>query len=369
MRYNPDTQDVCVVALETLLTDVFYGQRCYGSVYSVQQQDPKRKDPKNDFQASVDQNYMLIKHGTEFTGVELPGSFYTKSEVFMTSDDDYTDSEDDESDDDNDNDDSDENDDNDDDNDHKGPTRKKKGVYYDNALPYFGEIYINIPISQVIRFMLINADKNKALYEIQDHEIEEETAELISDDGQYTSDANKYLEVFHEPIYEPSAALISKLKGHMSFERNEACICFMGPNETVVHNIDANCSTEYFNHLVFDFQQSQLNVQFLDGNFDDEEEIGADDELPESYVEAILRDMVNLGCIGELIRAEVNIEPLLSSDTSFNHASCQCGHPSFELQELYSLKRYVHLRSIRLFAKENDGKMMLWTIYNGIVAL
>ena len=28
---------------------------------------------------------MLIKHGTEFTGVELPGSFSTKSTVYVTS--------------------------------------------------------------------------------------------------------------------------------------------------------------------------------------------------------------------------------------------------------------------------------------------
>ena len=86
VRYNPDTQDVCAVALESFLTDAFYNRRCYGSFYNVCQQDPKRKDPKKDLEACVDRNYMLLRHGAEFVGVELPDSFYAKSTAYPGSD-------------------------------------------------------------------------------------------------------------------------------------------------------------------------------------------------------------------------------------------------------------------------------------------
>lgn len=35
VRYNPETQEVCAVALRSLLTDVFLNRPCFGSVYAV----------------------------------------------------------------------------------------------------------------------------------------------------------------------------------------------------------------------------------------------------------------------------------------------------------------------------------------------
>jgi hypothetical protein len=177
----------------------------------------------------------------------------------------------------------------------------------------------------------------------------------------------KYFQAFEEPLNGSSAALVSKLNTPLSFESGEVCVCLMSPIVESTDKLANNCSTEYFNHLVFDFQQSQLNVEFLNGPF--EEQTGNEPSGPECYEEEVLRDMANFGCTGELIQAEVNIEPLLSSDTSFNHASCQCGHPYFELQQFSNLKQYVHLKSVTVYAKEKDGQMFMWTIYNGIVAL
>ena len=359
VRYNPDTQEVCSVALETFLNDVFYGQRCYGSVYNVQQQDAHTRDPKKDFEASVDRNYMLMKHGAEFTGVELPDSFYTKSSVYLIDDEDDVDAYIADDDDDGDDDDNNE-DDNHNDNNGVGEGKKDK-VYHDNVLPfYFWDEVVSFSIEKVFQDMLMFADKSKQMYE------EEEVGN--KDIFKYLDGAGQYFEAIEEPMNGPSGAFVSRLKAPLSFDHGQVCICYMGPNEDSCEKLDKDCMTEYFNHLVFDFEQSQLNVEFHEGHF--EEDLGNELYEPESYEQAILHDMASFGCTGELIRAEVNIEPLLSSaDTSFNHASCQCGHPRFEVEEHYNLKRYPHLTSISLYGKEKDGKMIVWTVYNGIVAL
>jgi hypothetical protein len=112
---------------------------------------------------------------------------------------------------------------------------------------------------------------------------------------------------------------------------------------------------------VFDFQESQLNVNC--------ENCCCEEPVEEPPMDAVFNDMAHLGCTGDLYEAEVNIEPLLSSDTSFNHASCQCGHPRFELEEFSNLRRYLHLTCVKEYAKEKDGQMFMWTIYDGIVVL
>jgi hypothetical protein len=341
VRYNPDTQEVCIVALETLLTDVFYGRKCYGSIYNVRQQDPETKDPKKDFEASVDRNYMLMKHGAEFTGVELPDSFYAKSTVYVTSDDPGTYVDDDDGEDSGDSDDG---------------ARKRIGVYHDNCLPIYGEVDENFSTDQIIQFLFMSADNNDAGLD-DDCELDE----VINNpnvDGAY-----KYFEAFEEVMDGPSATLVSKLSAPVSFEPNEICVCYMkNPNYESAGKLKTNCSTEYFNHLVFDFQESQLNVKYLNC-CSEGLVIGA------CSVDAVLDDMVHLRCTGDLYEAEVNIEPLLSSDASFNHASCQCGHPRFELEQFSDLKRYLHLTCVTEYAMEKDGQMFMWTIYDGIVAL
>ena len=394
VRYNPDTQEVCAVALETLLTDVFYGQRCCGSVYNVRQQDSHVKDPEKDFEASVDRNYMLLKHGAEFTGVELPDSFYTKSTVYKTAEDSFgyddDDSSDDDDDEDDDGDDSDDDDNDGDDGDHDDGNDDQNNIYHDkndlddnrcdngynnddcdggkkkdhvthkNLLLFDYAVDCYFYIENVFRDMLMSADKINSMC------MEEETDKediLNGSDG-----TDRYFEAITNPMEGSSAALVSRLKVPVSYERHELCICDMGPEVDSCEKLDSACLTEFFNHLVFDFKKSQLDVKFHEGDF--VEDIGNEDYGAESYEQAVFRDMVSFGCMGEMIQAEVNIEPLLSSaDTAFNHASCQCGHPRFEVEEHYNLKRYAHLTSVALYAKEKDGKMIVSTVYNGIVAL
>ena len=68
VRYNPETQEVCAVALQSLLTDTFLNRPCFGSVYAVRQQDPSKKDLLVDFDASIDNIYMTLRHGAQFLG-------------------------------------------------------------------------------------------------------------------------------------------------------------------------------------------------------------------------------------------------------------------------------------------------------------
>ena len=68
VRYNPETQEVCAVALNSLLTDTFLNRPCFGSVYAVRQQDPSKKNLSVDFDASVDHTYMTLRHGAQFLG-------------------------------------------------------------------------------------------------------------------------------------------------------------------------------------------------------------------------------------------------------------------------------------------------------------
>ena len=68
VRYDPETQEVCCVALKSLLRDVFLNRPCYGAIYAVMQQDPNSKNIAEDFEASVDRSYMTMRHGAQFLG-------------------------------------------------------------------------------------------------------------------------------------------------------------------------------------------------------------------------------------------------------------------------------------------------------------
>ena len=68
VRYNPETQEVCAISLRSLLTDTFLNRPCFGSVYAVRQQDPSEKNLSVDFDASVDNTYMALRHGAQFLG-------------------------------------------------------------------------------------------------------------------------------------------------------------------------------------------------------------------------------------------------------------------------------------------------------------
>ncbi len=318
VRYNPDTQEVCVVALATLLADVFYGRRCYGSVYNVQQQDPQTRDPKKDFEASVDRSYMLMKHGAEFTGVELPDSFYTKSVVHITSD--VEDGDDDGGNDDvggcntggdaNDVGCSSDDDGSKDDSSDDDMSTRKKGVYYDNLLPFDGEVDEDVSIDTVIRSMLMVASQNSAMCE--DADFIWDIQNLFHDCRRYPDGASQYFMAFEKPMNGSSAAVVSKLDMPVSFEPGDACNCFIGPNEESADKLVTHCSMEYFNYCVFDFLRSKLDVIFQDDSFN----WRVHPELLRNmawdqgfYEEVILMSWTNLAALGNCFVLKLILNP------------------------------------------------------------
>ena len=65
----------------------------------------------------------------------------------------------------------------------------------------------------------------------------------------------------------------------------------------------------------------------------------------------------------------VRIDPLAEPFVRFNHASCECVFPSFEVDEYVNLKDYPFLSHIHLITQEIDDKMYVWSVYAGIVAM
>ena len=363
VRYNPDTQEVCAVALETLLTDVFYNRRCYGSFYNVRQQDPKVKDPKKDFEACVDRNYMLLRHGAQFLGVELPDSFYVKSSAYTKSgdqsgeDDDEDDDEDEdegeeeeeegdevkkgeieEEDDQGENDQGeddqvrkrdkeeveDDDDDDDDDDDHK-----MKEIC-DGSVPFYGEIDRSLRVDSLIRMFIRMQDGSRVISELESFDGDVDIFEIV--DEEEAPGNVVFFQILRDIVAtksKVSCTLVSKLKEPLQLERDSVCICFLGPEEEMLEYLGDSCTTEFYNHLVFDFEGAQLLVKQCS-----ETANCCDGELLHPYnFENISNEQKSIGCGGKAMFYEVNIEPVLSSSTSFNHASCQCGNPRFEVHE------------------------------------
>ena len=165
-----------------------------------------------------------------------------------------------------------------------------------------------------------------------------------------------------------SCALVSKLKEPLDIGDGDACICFLGPKYETVTYMSDSCTTEFYNHLVFDFHQAKLSVK-CDVNAPSPKDTTVNNFLLPFHFESISKEQETIGCTGEPIFYQVNIEPVVSPGTSFNHASCQCGNPRFEVHEYYNLKDYPYLTDIQLVARELYGKMLLWSVYGGIVAL
>ena len=62
VRFDPESGSVVYVPLVKLLNDVFYNRKSFGYIYSVYQQEQKRRDPVSDFISSVDRFVISFFH-------------------------------------------------------------------------------------------------------------------------------------------------------------------------------------------------------------------------------------------------------------------------------------------------------------------
>lgn len=325
-HFNPRNQVVLAVDLVDFLTAVFFNKECWGAFYVVRQIG-EEKNPRKDLEACVDRTYMLMKHCVPFFGVEVPDFFNARRKVPES----VTDQK-----------------------------ESDESVDLDEnvsdefmSLQLYGETNI-YPIEHVLRlYEQIEFDKNWGKHDMLTL-LQEKRAQL-----------NKNTEeMFYETVLkiangQPSAAcaLTSTLNSPLQLGASESCICLNGPKIDVMNHLNEKCKTNFYNHLVADFEESELTVEH--------------DSIPLVYRERIIRKLLeeNVGDVKELEFHSVNISSILQPDTSFNHASCQCVHPSFETDEFCSLKQYPHLTSVHIGAITVDDKKTVWTAYSGVVAL
>ena len=80
MRYDPKTQTVVAVELIRLLSDVFHGRKCSGSIYSVRR---TVGSAQADFRRAVDATYMAHRHGSSFVAAQpwASGTTITRNRV------------------------------------------------------------------------------------------------------------------------------------------------------------------------------------------------------------------------------------------------------------------------------------------------
>eukprot|EP00475_Leptophrys_vorax_P000175 TRINITY_DN10103_c0_g1_i2.p1 TRINITY_DN10103_c0_g1~~TRINITY_DN10103_c0_g1_i2.p1 ORF type:complete len:243 (-),score=42.44 TRINITY_DN10103_c0_g1_i2:57-785(-) len=123
-------------------------------------------------------------------------------------------------------------------------------------------------------------------------------------------------------------------------------------------------SRHYANHLVFDFEKTQLLVASAEGC-----SISHDCRL-EEYIETIARKFE--GDADPTFEMVVRIGELMSNG-GFNHASCQCSMPrenaykfkAFDLLDYPSVD-HVHLLG---YIDEDTSDCRVYVVYGGIVAL
>ena len=402
VRFNPDTQEVCALPVESLLWSTFYNQPCYGAVYKVRQHD-KKKNPCKDFAASVDRNYMSIRHSAEFIGVDVEDTFQVRTTVLPPFDSNEMQSSDYNSD--------------------KYRKSNNDNFYEEtDTVNFMGyDVKSNILLRVVDKVGSFYSLKIESYDGSKDNAINEELNDLIK----YNEDTEQY----HINCTVPTVKE-TYLKELLRRFKHRACV-----STTLVSFIDKSvdlsggicyclgslgrdcskfsqmCKTSFYNHLVFDFQESQLVVQengkkgsacsttcLLDSILTDHVQwalrnkmidrkhgIGGRRKKHPKSSTLLLNWRLTPRCLSHLrmnafdwdwekeaskIRNfTVKIEALADRFEPFSHAGCLCEFPRLRVDEYVSLKDYPYLNHIHLTVYEFDDEVYVWSVYCGIVAL
>ena len=413
VRFNPDTQEVCALPLEKLLSDAFHSEPCYGSVYKVRKNNTKDVNPVEDFHASVDRRYMALKHNAEFIGVDLVDKFHVKTTVYPEKlEDCYCCSGSEDNDDESDSDD-------DKDSDEKKDTRdkdeKEKGVISDAIhIHIAGDPSCSLDVENETLLCVMdkigffrgldleerglgydelwNDTMNKLQYSLDGRHgsMSEEPDEMVDE----TPIKDQYLSKLLERSKQRgcvSTALVAVLEKPINnVEVSDVCFCCIGgPGGDGCKDFSNSCKTLPYNHLVFDFQENQLTVERMKDRFvfDPQENHLTVERIKSDYnssgcstcfLEQVLKNHVeeelrgkyrNALVFGDMMHFVVKIEALAEKFVPFNHASCQCAFPNFDVNEYFSLRDYPYLNHIHLITQEYENGMNVWSVYGGIVAL
>ena len=333
VRFNPDTQEVSVMPLDSLLWSAFYNEACYGAIYKVKQQG-KKENPKRDFTASVDRNYMSLRHSAEFIGVDVADNFRLKVDGFISED------------------------------------EKCEDKAYEIYLRMIEKLGSHENLN--IRF---RGKISENIRETFDHW---KTFSCWTPDLRFLSGTPTGKEIYldklllsHKERACISAALVSSIDEPVDMSED---FCYCGMSETVS---GLGCSEfantfkrSLYNPLIFDFQESKLVVLAGDGG-------GSaclsgcflDDVLSKHVKDASTEKEIKGLTHGEMKSFTVQIDALAEGFQPFSHAGCNCSYPWLQVNEYVSLKDYPFLNHIHLMAQQFDDEIFVWSVYCGIAAL
>lgn len=337
VKYDPETNKVTSVPLKHLFSAVFYEEPSYGSIFKVKQNNSSLKDETKDLFDSVDRNFMCLRYGKEYFGIDMFEEFRCDIDVnYDTEDDDCYEDE-------------------------FVVTRYKRDKK--------GKVHINGSNFET----LCSYDRTYHLYksyrDFADSDFLESFEsyfEKAMEDIELGSDSTKSKMI--TSMINPNrigAALIRRLTTKVeSHDEAYGCKCRIGDSVPSSLFSDA-CETSTFNHLIYDFDKQKLNVtKFDDGNNDE----------TCCLMQDYLNVRVQFTCDSDIFgKFNVDVENV-SKDASFNHASCQCAYPSFEVNEYVNLQSYPLLNHVHtLFIRNKKGfgneEVTAWTSYGGIVCL
>ena len=387
VKYDPKSNETVAIPLKKFLLDVFYKQKCYGAVYKVRQQDENKKEPLHDFSFSVTRDFMVTKYQKDVIGIDLNSDFLTEvkknggnnSESDGDSTDEDTNSDIDSEKADDDSDISDENSvDNKDinfENDSEKESKTEKCVYdgfSDNheAVSFLDRLYQAVESYKSTKYKLakgnvktnnLNDDSESHDSDLDEYDSEEDEEERIYiDDAMNFINAEDYRKVLKGNLNLPGAAVVRKLEEKTKV--SDICVCGIGE-----FHIDPKVSTSFetitFNHLIADFSKQEFKVTKVE--YDD-----AEYDIAHYLRARVSKDLKGVKMTTEFKNAFlVDITALANEDTAFNHASCQCLFPNFELNGCIGLQSYPLLSKVEVVFVEVKNKVFAWTWYGGIVAL
>lgn len=321
VHYDRDTQEICEVEMERILSDVFYNRKCYGSLYRVTQKDKSQRQPMNDLNHSVDRIYMTNRHQSQFIGQDLLSKFHFNMEAYhKNNEDDEWDSID--------------------------STYSSIDVF--DSFSFIGQ-----QRDHALR------DRNEAIVEpFVSKESDNETWEWPDRAELSVNDKISYRKQLLKQFEQSSGASLCRMlsaKDHLM--KNFLCNCpLFSSNFNTIENL-----VVCYNQLLFDFDTHKLSVEDLNLK---NERGWRYNSLMGSCVTQLKRTMPQASPI---TYRRVNIEKLAEKTKGFNHASCQCSFPDIKINQ-FSFLDYTYLSHVDLAIARNDDHVLVLAVYGGIAA-
>ncbi|UJR22021.1 hypothetical protein I4U23_025088 [Adineta vaga] len=305
VRYDRNTQEVCEVEMNKLLTDVFYNRNCYGSLYRIKQKDENKRQSTIDFNASVDRTYMSNRHESQFIGEDLLSHCYLRYE-----------------------------------NPNRKSEKKFDNIYDENKILAF--------------------QRNNALFDSNERLVDRYVNLYENPNCRMRCSRNGCLgfrEYLLNQIEKQSSTNLFRMLLSQDHVIDNFCNCSLSHNrfENVRDLI------QIYNHLIFDFDTHQLKVEQLTNQSSN---TSYQSVLHKSIT--ILQTLVPQDNPISFYRT--NIEKLATKTRGFNHASCQCSYPSVKVNQ-FSFLDYTHLSHVYLTVTRNDNDVFVLATYDGIAAL